>query len=160
LSCASNNVTGEPASNLTPLADDIFDCDVFTLTFQREGPRIVSVIVSRHGVNAVAERLSGRAPQLARTPVEATPAQWDELRGDYAFGRGALLRIVRREDRATLQVTAHARVELGAYGKDRYRCLDDSCEVHVRRDADGKLSALDVDFAGGVRVATRRPDAP
>jgi CubicO group peptidase (beta-lactamase class C family) len=156
----SAQLAGEPASNLTPLGDDIFDADTFLLTFQREGSRIVSVILSRNGVNGVAERLSGRAPQLARAPVDATAAQWDELRGDYVLGRGTLLRIARREDRATLQVTARARVELGAYGKDRFRCLDDSCELRVRRDADGKLCALEVDFAGGVRVATRRPDAP
>jgi len=156
----SAQLAGEPAGNLTPLGDDIFDAEAFILTFQREGSRIVSVILSRGGVNAVAERLSDRAPQLARAQQEATAAQWDELRGDYLLARSTLLRIARSENRATLQLTGRARVELGAYGADRFRCLDDSCELHVRRDADGKLTALDVDFAGAIRVATRRPAAP
>jgi hypothetical protein len=57
----SAQLRGGPIARLTADEDDVFDAGAegFAITFQREGGKVTSLIVTRAGVNVLAERLSG-----------------------------------------------------------------------------------------------------
>ena len=155
---------GEPPSLLHGVGDDVFEvaADGITVSFQREAGTVVNLVLSRAGVSLLAQRLSARAPHIARAAIPIDAKQIDDFVGDYRVGADTLLRITRRADGLTMQLTGRGMQPLLAFAADRFACEDESCELTFKRDASSEIVGADIEFAGGVRNATRAspPEMP
>jgi D-alanyl-D-alanine-carboxypeptidase/D-alanyl-D-alanine-endopeptidase len=153
----SAQLRGGPIARLTPDEDDIFDAGAegFTITFQREAGKVTSLIVTRAGVNVLAERLSAGAPHLARTPIAIDAKELGAFAGDYQLGEAGLARVSVQADKLSMQLAGRAPIELIAFAKDRFACADDSCEATFQRNETGEITLVTLDFAGAQHGAPR-----
>jgi D-alanyl-D-alanine-carboxypeptidase/D-alanyl-D-alanine-endopeptidase len=148
---------GDAAVRLNGVAEDVFDGGVngISLSFQREAGKVTSLLIARGGVNFLAQRLSERAPRIARAKFDIDVKQFDEFVGDYAVDRASQARVARASDGLTLQLTGHARVALAPFAKDRFACIDESCELNFVRDKGGHVVGATIDLAGGQHNVSR-----
>lgn len=147
---------GDPAARLVALGDDMFDAGAegYTVTFQREAGQVTSLIVAHGGINLLAQRLSTRAPRVARTALATAQQQLGEFIGDYRIASNSIARVA-VADGLTLQLTGRAPQRLVAFATDRFACADESCELTFARDETGTVARVSVDFAGVQHDAPR-----
>ncbi|HZP65016.1 MAG TPA: serine hydrolase domain-containing protein [Rudaea sp.] len=153
----SAQLRGQPAWPLRALADDVFETmgGGFGISFQREAGRVVSAIVSREGANVLVQRLSARAPHIARAAIAMGADALGAFVGDYRLAPDTLARFSVAGGGLVLQTTGHTATSLVAYAPNRFVCADDACLVAFRRDDAGKIVAATIDFAGQERDAAR-----
>jgi serine-type D-Ala-D-Ala carboxypeptidase/endopeptidase len=153
----SAQLSGQPAAQLRADGDDLFDAGAggFGISFQREAGKVTNLLLTRNGVNFLAQRLSPRAPHVERTKIEIDAKSLGEYSGDFRLDANALARIAAHTDALSLQITGRAPTSLLAFAKDRFECDDDSCELLFKRDADGKIVSAQIDFAGTEHEAPR-----
>jgi len=147
---------GDQATHLRAFGDEAFgaDTEAFSISFQREAGQVTSLLLGHAGVNLLAQRLSTRAPHVARAslPVEAKDLR--EFVGDYLISSGSMAR-VSLDSNLSMQLTGREPLQLAAFAKDHFACVDESCEVGFMRDADGAVVRANIDFAGGQHEAAR-----
>jgi len=146
---------GQPAQVLRAIADDAFAGDTLALAFARENHKVTSAVVNVGGVHVPAQRLSERAPGVARTPLVVDAKTLGEATGDYQLDALTLVRIRASRDALTLQMTGRAAQPLIAFAPDRYAESDGSCEVAFKRNANGAIGRLVLSLADVERPAPR-----
>lgn len=153
----SAQLRGGPIARLTADEDDVFDAGAegFAITFQREAGKVTSLIVTRAGVNVLAERLSARAPHVTRTAIAVDAKELAGFAGDYQLGDAGLARIFVQGDKLSMQLAGRAPLDLVAFAKDRFSCADESCEATFQHNAAGDVTAVSLDFAGAQNNAPR-----
>lgn len=149
--------SGQPVLELQAVSTDTFDTGDagYTLSFQREAGRVISVLISHDGINVPAKRLSLRAPRLRRIPIALTAQELDAAVGDYRVDNHTLLRIAADGVALDLQLTARKRMPLTAYAPDHFVTMDDAIDLVLQRRRDGSVAAVDLELAGKRRVAPR-----
>lgn len=142
---------------LNIVGHDVFAAagDAFVLSFQREGDAVVSILFGHGGTNVLAQRLSERAPSLARKALAIDANSLRELTGDYRLDADTLLRIAVNGDSLSLQPTGHAPLTLIAFAPDRFVDPRGACEIHFLRNEKGAVAALKIVLAGAERSAER-----
>jgi len=147
---------GDQATRLQPFGDDAFgtDTEAFSISFQREAGRVTSLLLGHAGVNLLAQRLSARAPHVARATLPVEAKELREFAGDYLISSGSMARIS-ADTNLSMQLTGREPLQLAAFAKDHFACVDESCEVGFVRDADGAVVRASIDFAGGLHEASR-----
>ena len=150
-------LSGQPATPLRADSEDVFDAgaDSFGISFQREAGKVTNLLLNRQGVNFVAQRLSERAPHVARVPIAVDAKALSDYAGDYRLDANTLARIAVHADKLSLQLTGRVPVPLFAFAKDRFVGDDESCELAFQRDAEGNITSARIDFAGTQRDAVR-----
>jgi D-alanyl-D-alanine-carboxypeptidase/D-alanyl-D-alanine-endopeptidase len=153
----SAQLSGQPAAALHADNEDVFDAGAegFGISFQREAGKVTTLLLNRDGVNFLAQRLSERAPHVAHVALALDAKSLMDYTGDYRLDANTLARIALHGDKLGLQLTGRASTPLLAFAKDRFASDDDSCELSFQRDAEGKITAMRVDFAGTEGDATR-----
>jgi serine-type D-Ala-D-Ala carboxypeptidase/endopeptidase len=153
----SAQLSGGPIARLTAEEDDVFDAGAegFAITFQREAGKVTSLIVTRAGVNVLAERLSTRAPHVTRTSIAIDAKELAAYAGDYQLGEAGLARIFVATDKLSMQLAGRAPVDLIAFAKDRFACADEACEATFQRNVAGVITDVSLDFAGTQHNAPR-----
>ena len=148
---------GDQAAVLSALGDDVFDAGPvgFTISFQREAGQVRSLLFGHDGINLLAERLSARAPHVARAEIPLAAEQLAEFAGDFRVAPATIARISPVPGGLSMQLTGRTPLRLVAFARDRFACADQSCELSFVRDADGAVTRLTIDFAGGQHDATR-----
>jgi D-alanyl-D-alanine-carboxypeptidase/D-alanyl-D-alanine-endopeptidase len=153
----SAQLSGQPAALLHADSEDVFDAGAegFGVSFQRVAGKVTTLLLNRGGVNLLADRLSERAPHVARAPIAVDAKSLPDYVGDYHLGANALARIGLRSDKLSLQITGRAPLSLFAFANDHFASEDDSCVLAFQRDTAGKVASLRVDFAGTEGEAPR-----
>jgi len=157
----SNGLTaqfpGQFAVGLRAVGHDVFAAagDAFVLSFQREGGAVVSVLLGHGGANVLAQRLSERAPLLARTALAVDGKGLREYGGDYRIDSDTLLRVAAGDGGLTLQATGHAPLALVAFAPDRFADAHGACEIHFLRNEKREITGLKIVLAGTERNAER-----
>jgi hypothetical protein len=125
--------------------DDAFEVagETAQITFQRDGAKIVGVVLHRKGMNLRAERLSEGAPALKRNSSASTAQDLAPYAGDYALSPSVRARIVAAPPGLRAQLTGTAPVLVQLCAVDRF-CDDEGVlEIGFTRDAAGKVAALE-----------------
>ena len=153
----TGQLRAQPATALQVVTDDVFVATdaTFVLSFQRDGETVKSLLLSHSGMNFLARRLSQGAPLVVRKPIAVDAGKLREFTADYRLDAGSLVQVTASGDGLRMQMTGRALAPLFAFATDRFSTRDDSCELTFRRDSGGVISAVSLDFAGGVREATR-----
>ena len=152
----STQLHGEPAWPMYPYAEDAYKTSGGTadISFTRDVDQVAGLVLHLNGDYIVAKRLSEAAPILQRPPMPITAKALLEFGGDYQLGADSLLRISPQPDSLTMQLTGTDRVAMRAYAKDRFAAADGVDTIMFRRDADGKITGLVLDLAGGEHEGT------
>jgi len=103
----------------------------------------------------LAQRLSERAPALARTALASNGKKLLEYRGDYRLDADTLLRIAARDGTLSVQPTGHAALTLTAFAPDRFADPRGACEIHFLRNDKHEVTSLKIVLAGAERSAER-----
>ncbi|MBS0583280.1 MAG: beta-lactamase family protein [Proteobacteria bacterium] len=152
---------GEFPRRLRPADKDVFVTadHAFGVTFMRGIGEVNGLVLHAGGSNVTAARLSARAPRLARTPIAAPAAMRGAVAGDYRLDDANWLRIAPSAQGLTLQWTQGERRSIFAYAPDRYADAEGAIDLHIVRDADGRVAKLRFELAGAPREALplRRP---
>jgi hypothetical protein len=150
-------VRGQPTARLYADGDDVFDTGAvgFSVSFQREAGKVNSLLLTRAGVNFVAQRLSDHAPHMARAAIATDARALDDYLGDYQLDTDVLARVSLRTGSLSLQTTGGVPVPLTPFAPGRFACVDESCVLTFHRDVAGNVTAMSVDFAGLQRDAPR-----
>jgi len=150
-------LSGQPAVPLHADSEDVFDAgaDGFSISFQRGLGKVMNLLFNHAGINVLAQRLSEHAPHVTRVPIAVDAKSLLDYAGDYRLDANTLARIAAHADKFSLQLTGREAVPLFAFAKDYFAGDDDSCELAFQRDADRKITAVRIDFAGTARAATR-----
>jgi D-alanyl-D-alanine-carboxypeptidase/D-alanyl-D-alanine-endopeptidase len=148
---------GQFPVELRAVGHDVFAAtgDAFVLSFQREGDAVVSILLGHGGTNLLAQRLSERAPALARTALASNGKKLLEYRGDYRLDADTLLRIAARDGTLSVQPTGHAALTLTAFAPDRFADPRGACEIHFLRNDKHEVTSLKIVLAGAERSAER-----
>lgn len=153
----SAQLSGQPAALLRADSEDVFDADAdgFAISFQREAGKVTTLLLNRGGVNLVAQRLSERAPHVARASIPVDAKTLLDYAGDYRLDANALARITLRENKLSLQLSGRAPQPLLAFARDHFACDDDSCTLAFQRDEASRVTSVRLDFAGTEGAAPR-----
>jgi CubicO group peptidase (beta-lactamase class C family) len=150
----SAQLHGQPPWPLLPLAEDVFVARGGTpvITFVRNIDVTSGLLLNAGAGFISAERLSARAPRLARPTfeVDATRAGYT---GDYVVAPDLLLRIGATGSGLTAHFTGSEAIIMQAYAHDRFTDADGTNTLSFRRSSDGKLVSVTVELAGGERNA-------
>jgi len=146
---------GQLAQPLRAIAADAFAGDALSFAFGREHDKVTGAILDVGGAHVTAQRLSERAPAIARPTASVDAKALAELAGDYMFDADILLRVRAGADAIGLQMTAHAPMRLVAFAPDRYADAEGTCEVAFKRDDKGGVNGLLLNLAGVDRAAKR-----
>ena len=148
---------GQFAVELRAVGHDVFAAagDAFVLSFQRDGNAVVSTLLGHGGANLLAQRLSERAPVLARSAFAVGGKKLREYGGDYRLDSDTLLRVAAGDAALTLQATGHAPLALIAFAPDRFADPQGTCEIHFLRNEQHEITGLKIVLAGAEREAER-----
>lgn len=148
---------GQFPADLRAVGRDVFAAagDAFVLSFQRDGNAVTSVLFGHGGANMLAQRLSERAPLLARTALAVDAKKLHEYGGDYRLDDDTLLRVAANGSALSVQPTGFAPLALIAFAPDRFADLRGACEIHFLRNTKGAVAALKIVLAGAERSAER-----
>jgi CubicO group peptidase (beta-lactamase class C family) len=148
---------GQFPLDLRAVGHDVFAAtgDAFVLSFQREGNAIASVLFGQGGTNVLAQRLSERAPSLARIALATDANKLHEYAGDYRLDATTLLRIAVHGGALSVQATGRAAVALIAFAPDRFADAHSACEIHFLRNDKHEVASLKIVLAGAERSAER-----
>jgi CubicO group peptidase (beta-lactamase class C family) len=140
---------------LNAVGADMFAADggAVGVTFMRVVDEITGVVLHIDGNNSSAPRLSARAPRLVRGSIEPSPRERASLVGDYRVDPATWLRIADSDGVLSLQPTLGKRRVIFAFAADRYTDGDGAIELEFKRDAGGRIIAVDLDLAGVRRTA-------
>ena len=150
-------LSGQPAAQLHADSQDVFDAgtDGFGISFQREAGKVTNLLLTRAGVNVLAQRLSEHAPHVARVPIALDLKSLADYAGDYRLDANTLARIVVHADKLSLRLTGRTPTPLLAVARDHFVGEDESGELEFQRDGAGKVTGLRIAFAGIERDAMR-----
>jgi CubicO group peptidase (beta-lactamase class C family) len=142
---------------LRKVGHDVFAApgDAFVLSFQRTGTVVTSVLLGHAGANELAQRLSERAPQLARGSLAPPADTLREVVGDYQLDAETLLRVTQKQNALIIQATGSETLTLTAFAPDRFADADGACEVHFLRNETRAVTGLKLVLAGAEREAHR-----
>lgn len=142
---------------LRAVGHDVFAAtgDGFVLSFQHEGNAVASALFGHGGTNVLAQRLSERAPSLARTALALDAKTLLGYAGDYRLGNDTLLRIGVRNGALTVQPTGLVPIVLNAFAPDRFADPHGACEIHFLRNDRHEVASLKVVLAGAELNAER-----
>lgn len=148
---------GQFPLNLRAVGHDVFAAtgNAFVLSFQREGNAVASILLGHGGANVLAQRLSERAPALARNALAIDANKLHEYAGDYHLAADTLLRIATHDGALTVQATGHAPLALIAFAPDRFADPRGVCEIHFLRNEKHDVAGLKIVLAGAERNAER-----
>ncbi|HSN01077.1 MAG TPA: serine hydrolase domain-containing protein [Rudaea sp.] len=148
---------GRFPAQLRAVGHDVFAAagDAFVLSFQREGGTVASVLLGHSGMNVLAQRLSDKAPALARKALAADPDTLRDYSGDYRVDSASLLRIAVRGDVLSAQPSGQAAFTLAAFAPDRFADAQGACEIRFLRNERHKVTAMKIVLAGTERDAER-----
>ncbi|MGH8090398.1 MAG: serine hydrolase, partial [Rudaea sp.] len=148
---------GQFPTALRAVGHDVFAAtgDAFVLSFQREGDAVVSILLGHGGTNVLAQRLSERAPTLARKALAVDGKKLLEYGGDYRLDADTLLRIAARDGTLSVQPTGHVPFALIAFAPDRFADPHGACEIHFLRNETHAVAGLKIVLAGTERNANR-----
>jgi len=146
----------------------VVDADVFAsdsaalaLTFIRSVDVIAGLVLRMNDNNITAQRLSERAPRVARGRIDVAKSRLAEYVGDYRFGADTWLRVTAEDNGLSVQPTMGERLSLFGYAPDRFTDVQSAVSLTGHRDQDGRLDRLVFDLAGAEREAIPlRPRAP
>jgi CubicO group peptidase (beta-lactamase class C family) len=151
----TTQLRGQPPWPLYPLAEDVYTSagGAIGITFVRNIDVISGLVLGMNGEHVTAQRLSARAPRLARTPIALEPAALTTYAGDYRIDAGALVRITAAADGLDVQYTGTAAMRMRPYGADRFSDADGLNGLIFHRDEHGRIDSVAIDFAGAERRA-------
>ena len=128
------------------------------LTFQRNAAgNLEGALLHQGGLNLAVERLSDRAPVLARTPVSAKPEDLDACAGDYALSPLVQIRLSHNGDGLRWQLSGGAPAPLIAYAPDRYAAARGEFDLRCVREGGAAATVVVLSLAG-TDVTARRVD--
>jgi CubicO group peptidase (beta-lactamase class C family) len=133
---------------------DVFASDsaALALTFIRNVDEITGLVLRLNNDNITAQRLSERAPLVARGRISVARSRLAEYVGDYRVGED-WLRVWAEEDRLVVQPTMGERLTLFGYAADRFSDAQNAVDLSGHRDRNGRLDRLVLDLAGTERDA-------
>ena len=142
---------------LRRVGHDVFAApgDAFVLSFQRNGSVVTSVLLGQAGANVLAQRLSERAPRLARGTLAPSADTLRDLTGDYQLDADTLLRVTPKQNALLVQASGSAALVLSAFAPDRFVDADGACEIHFLRNETRAVTGLKLVLAGAEREAHR-----
>jgi hypothetical protein len=146
---------GQPPWPLYPLAEDVYASagGAVGVTFVRNIDVISGLVLGMNGEHVTAQRLSARAPRLARTPIALEPALLTTYAGDYRIDAGALVRVTAAAAGLDVQYTGTAAIPMRPYAIDRFADADGLNGLVFHRDEHGRIDSVAIDFAGAERKA-------
>jgi CubicO group peptidase (beta-lactamase class C family) len=148
---------GQFPVTLHAVGHDVFAAanDAFVLSFQRDGGVVATVLLGHGGTNVLAQRLSARAPLLARSALAVDAKALSDYAGDYRLDGDTLLRIATHAGALTVQATGRVPLALIAFAPDRFADPRGACEIHFQRNEKHAVTALKIVLAGTERNAER-----
>jgi serine-type D-Ala-D-Ala carboxypeptidase/endopeptidase len=129
---------------------DVFAADsaALALTFIRNADDITGVVLRVNDDNISAQRLSARAPRMARAATPASKTGFAEYAGDYRTDADNWLRVTVNGDNLVAQPTMGERLTLFAFATDRFTDTQNTIELTGHRDEKGHIDRLVLDLAG------------
>ena len=153
----SAQLLGSPSVPFREVGEDIFAAhgEEMVLSFQRESNKVTNVLITRGGVNLLAQRLTVQAPALQRKVMSVSSTLLQEYAGDFRIDATTLARVAVDGGGLDLHLTGRASIALAAFSKDHFTDIENSCEVAFKRDTSGKVGSIVISFAGIDRHALR-----
>jgi len=148
---------GQFPVDLRAVGHDVFAAaaEALVLSFQREGNAVAAILLGHGGTNVLAQRLSGRAPTLARKALAVDGKKLLEYSGDYHLDTDTLLRIAAHDGTLSVQPTGRAPLALIAFAPDRFADAHGACEIHFLRNDKHEVTSLKIVLVGAERSAER-----
>jgi serine-type D-Ala-D-Ala carboxypeptidase/endopeptidase len=165
-------LTGQPAAGIYPSAKDTFRYRVVDaqLDFSRNpAGDVSSVVLHQNGHEISGAKLSASAadPTTApatpspapASPSASTPVDLDEYVGTYVIGVGEIFTISRNGDQLSVQLTGQPAIPIYPSAGDTFNARIVDAQIFFKRDAQGKISALELRQNGVVALAPRSSGA-
>jgi CubicO group peptidase (beta-lactamase class C family) len=151
----SVQLPGSLPQSLRAVDKDVFASDTaaLALTFIRNLDRIDGLVLRLGDDNVSAQRLSARAPRLARAGVRQSKEALAEYAADYRIGADDWLRVTVGDDALVVQPTMGEPLTLLPYARDRFSEPHNALELSGHRDEKGRIDRLVLDLAGVQREA-------
>ncbi|MEP6483173.1 MAG: serine hydrolase [Rudaea sp.] len=149
-STLSAQLLGSPSVPYREISEDMFAAhgEEMTLSFQREANKVTNVLITRGGVNLLAQRLTAQAPVLQRKIMSVSTARLAEYAGDFRIDAATFARISVDGGGLTLHLTGRATLPVAAFSQDHFTDVENSCEVAFKRNASGKVESVVLNFGG------------
>jgi len=146
---------GQPAWLLQPVAADDFVAPGggVGVSFVRNLGDVSGMVLRSNGTFVTGQRLSTRAPTLARAPLQIDARTLSSYPGDYRLDPDTLLRITSVDEALLMQLSGTQAIALHAYAVDRFTDADGQNGLVFHRDDKGGISGVTLLLAGGEREA-------
>lgn len=153
----SIQIVGQPPWHLRGYDDDAFvaNAGAVGVSFVRDIDHISGLVLRLGNDHIAANRLSARAPRLARALTTVDPDELTRYAGTYQLSADALIRIVPAINGLTIQMTGAMRARVRPYAVDRFADDDGFYDLIFTRDKNGIPTGFKLNLAGADRTATR-----
>jgi serine-type D-Ala-D-Ala carboxypeptidase/endopeptidase len=149
-------LAGQPPWHLRGYDDDAFvaNAGAVGVTFVRDIDHVSGLVLRLGNEHVAANRLSARAPRVARISIAVESSELARYAGTYQLNTDTLIQIVPAANGLTIQMTAATRSRVRPYAPDRFADDDGYYDITFARDKDGNLTGLKLNLAGADRAAT------